>query len=1029
MQVYRRTADQAAISLPPYEETKFVPNMRAETKKVFEDILLLLRDNPTLLVAILEEAGFLNTDENRTWKDRIFREQTHTLCHAIIFTLYSNCFTQYDEKLLLHFIRQVWDFQLRRAVDALQFLKQESFATDLLANYLRYTYATPYLAVVLSDIVITVCQDQHINLESDPAKKQIIELECSAEFKPQPGESCTATAPAAVAVTGNHKLETLAKQVVTAVLDRPELLPFGLRWMAASVCKIAAEIHPDMSTSLMQAYLAGVIFNNFIVPAIIRPEDWMPSTHVSHLARNNLVKIAKLVFEFVVDPLNHPAMKDEKDDDLTCRIMNWFQAIVAMEEPHEFFCDDADQGLFPLTTTSDMYCLLTICATHFPKKLASINTTLEPPMLGAAGKLDKLLALASNQLSVLSQGSPPKLVLFRDLSTVPSTPKKHAAGFVPGSVGKCKQHLVMFLRVVDNFCGAKQKSVVDTLTRQLARNRFFQTNVLVAQTQTVLRCLEGVPLAYKEEDFKLLLDSMFEDYAARKEALLHQLQTPLPYLNKLQLQLSKVRAQQTMLVECLAMPLLKDFFLSTFTKREDEFVTDFARRFTRSSPCRCKPVVFTDENVICTTCAEKSAVFARFMTVFRDKFADYDSATHNNFGNSDGSLAALASHSVESRLLVHLFPLAFPVLSADDEFFKQAHAKCHRISMTALLIQQRYHCQAPWIPAQEEIRKLDIYKAPYDKFICFMNAWKIITNNLRPFGEYTSDDFLPIMAYVLLQVQVPDLLANIQFIGLYSTLDDSEEMWLTHVKSAVEILWEAFNGKMPMWKNSQPLSGGKQGHSRKHQFLQRTRGYSFSDVDLPRPRSVSAPAFASSSADLPDADADAYADLAAVADGGGDAGAGSAAAAPPPNDGACVIDLGAALSAALKLEVATVLSEEAAAPTAAIAISSTSAAQDRAFQSAAEMVSARFAHPPNHAPARPPTQQPKPKHAPQSAVSTLNLTQLAAGECAACVAEPPRGRSPSAPHGRKPSRAVSALLMHGAKPCVCGPPQRSVSNK
>ena len=123
-------------------------------------------------------------------------ERTYSLCHAIIFSLFSNCFTPTDEKCLLCFIRvsfpsvsslplnrKYGNYQFRKTNNKREFVKKRvlcnrtsyELSTVWLFRfgflcYFSYTYANPYLVPVLKDIVISVCQDQCINLEEDPAK-------------------------------------------------------------------------------------------------------------------------------------------------------------------------------------------------------------------------------------------------------------------------------------------------------------------------------------------------------------------------------------------------------------------------------------------------------------------------------------------------------------------------------------------------------------------------------------------------------------------------------------------------------------------------------------------------------------------------------------------------------------------------------------------------------------------------------------------------------------------------------------------
>lgn len=51
-----------------------------------------------------------------------------------------------------------------------------------------------------------------------------------------------------------------------------------------------------------------------------------------------------------------------------------------------------------------------------------------------------------------------------------------------------------------------------------------------------------------------------------------------------------------------------------------------------------------------------------------------------------------------------------------------------------------------------------------------------------------------------------DLVFSPRYITLFACLDNTEIVWLMHIKSAVEILWQIFSGKLPMWRPGKPRS-------------------------------------------------------------------------------------------------------------------------------------------------------------------------------------------------------------------------------
>jgi hypothetical protein len=57
---------------------------------------------------------------------------------------------------------------------------------------------------------------------------------------------------------------------------------------------------------------------------------------------------------------------------------------------------------------------------------------------------------------------------------------------------------------------------------------------------------------------------------------------------------------------------------------------------------------------------------------------------------------------------------------------------------------------------------MDKFKAPHDKLQCIISSWNGIFTSLRPFGVSGADDYLPIMAYVIVKTQLPSLFSNIK---------------------------------------------------------------------------------------------------------------------------------------------------------------------------------------------------------------------------------------------------------------------------
>ncbi|KAL2865509.1 guanine nucleotide exchange factor VPS9 [Aspergillus lucknowensis] len=75
--------------------------------------------------------------------------------------------------------------------------------------------------------------------------------------------------------------------------------------------------------------------------------------------------------------------------------------------------------------------------------------------------------------------------------------------------------------------------------------------------------------------------------------------------------------------------------------------------------------------------------------------------------------------------------------------------------------------------AQQELRKLNGYRAPRDKVICILNCCKVIFGLLRNAkkSDTSADSFVPLLIYVVLQANPEHLVSNIQYILRFRNQD------------------------------------------------------------------------------------------------------------------------------------------------------------------------------------------------------------------------------------------------------------------
>jgi hypothetical protein len=94
--------------------------------------------------------------------------------------------------------------------------------------------------------------------------------------------------------------------------------------------------------------------------------------------------------------------------------------------------------------------------------------------------------------------------------------------------------------------------------------------------------------------------------------------------------------------------------------------------------------------------------------------------------------------------------------------------------------------------AQQELVKLNHYKAPRDKLICILNCCKVIFGLIRHLNsEESADTFVPILIYVVLKANPENLLSNVEFVNRFrnpSKLQSEAGYYLSSLMGAVSFI-------------------------------------------------------------------------------------------------------------------------------------------------------------------------------------------------------------------------------------------------
>ncbi|KNE58352.1 hypothetical protein AMAG_03935 [Allomyces macrogynus ATCC 38327] len=178
-------------------------------------------------------------------------------------------------------------------------------------------------------------------------------------------------------------------------------------------------------------------------------------------------------------------------------------------------------------------------------------------------------------------------------------------------------------------------------------------------------------------------------------------------------------------------------------------------------------------------------------------FMSTQMAQNELFANaSDGELDN-AKEGMEKLLMNKLYQHTFSPDTSDDAEKDEILAKkiliLQWIELEHLDIKVDADVAGPFLRvAQKELLKINKYKAPRDKLICILNACKVIFGLLKQSGQSeTADSFLPLLIFVILQANPPQLISNIQYINRFRNphkLHSEAGYYLTNLEGAVSFI-------------------------------------------------------------------------------------------------------------------------------------------------------------------------------------------------------------------------------------------------
>ncbi|KAL3641333.1 hypothetical protein CASFOL_016301 [Castilleja foliolosa] len=157
-------------------------------------------------------------------------------------------------------------------------------------------------------------------------------------------------------------------------------------------------------------------------------------------------------------------------------------------------------------------------------------------------------------------------------------------------------------------------------------------------------------------------------------------------------------------------------------------------------------------------------------------FANMEAAfrAHSLWARSSEEELESAGEGLEKYVMTKLFTRMFAStpedVKADELLYEKISLIQQFIRPENLDIKPVFQNEDSWLLAQKELQKINTYKAPRDKLVCILNCCKVISNLLLDASRASdedhpgADDFLPVLIYVTIKANPPQLHSNLAYI-------------------------------------------------------------------------------------------------------------------------------------------------------------------------------------------------------------------------------------------------------------------------
>ncbi|KAJ5078795.1 rab gdp/gtp exchange factor [Anaeramoeba ignava] len=749
----------------------------------YQQMIQLLRDSPEILArAIILTPG-------------LQRNYIETLSHSAIFSLFGNLCNDQEEFKMLILLKSCILEQLKLSPEPRTMLSSNKLLSRLLSAYVKNSQTQSFLISGLRDPMLALIQESSIDFSPQKEDEQ------------KEGPDLVTT-----------KLASFMKQFLDSMEKKIPLLPYGIRWLSKTFRNLCFLLHQERY---------GVITD---IP--------ITKTH-----KNNLTQIAKIFLSICsskddrrISMRNITQKIGEYDINISrffAEIANVIDQVKPIEPQIENKKKKTKEDLFfvgrkpllksTLITPNDVYSLHQLIYQYATEVLPKTKDKLdlEAPLIKFIlefGKPPELIPAEHNKYLSLSLTltlpAPPKLSLNtknvvtkergrsfffsnktnRSISVPKQDPviakkiKISQASFLQDAEKKFKQALwtIQF----SNVESYKNKNIIDILRSEkeiaFASNSINQACILDA----TIRALEKITQNEKKLDQSSLMLKIKQSYFSRKNHLHNLVSQKYDYqgiVNRLEELVNQTESRMTSFDN-----FIRALVVRAFIEKYSDTLQDSIKIIKESSD----------------------------LEILRKNTTDFFDSSQNILKMDP--LCSVYSKtlrplliSIQNHVFIQIHDFIFqPIFmkeqfeQEDNDFSIKMTEIRKKLTPQILQIPQEVWKKELWILAIEELMTLNQFKSPSLKIGVLAKCAKIINNILLFSGirEIGADLMLPIIIYVIVVTNPPNLPSNIRFVDIFGdrdVIDPEQDYWLTVFKSAYAYLKDLDLKTLDQPKNSE----------------------------------------------------------------------------------------------------------------------------------------------------------------------------------------------------------------------------------